>query len=265
MFLSDLYKNPLDFVDQYRKNKPFSHIVLDNFIANDLLDNVLEEFPDLSTIKNKVQFANQKEIKFASKGTFDLSPSARVLINYLNSDKFLEYLQKLTGIKETLISDPYLSGGGYHEIKRGGVLKVHADFNKHPKLDLDRRINLLLYLNKDWGSTWGGNLELYDANNLNSPVVSIEPLVNRCVIFSTTSFTYHGHPEHLKCPEEISRKSIALYYFSTGRPVSEVSFNKHSTLFVETKGEKFLPDIKEKIVDWLPPIFIRGLKKLLKK
>ena len=64
MFLSDLYKNPLDFVDQYRKNKPFSHIVLDNFIANDLLDNVLEEFPDLSTIKNKVQFANQKEITY---------------------------------------------------------------------------------------------------------------------------------------------------------------------------------------------------------
>ncbi len=49
-----------------------------------------------------------------------------------------------------LISDPYLSGGGYHEIKNGGVLKVHADFNRHPSLDLDRRVNLLLYLNKNW-------------------------------------------------------------------------------------------------------------------
>ena len=265
MLISDKFKNPLEFASQYRNNNPFPHIIFDDFIKKDFLDSVLAEFPDLSIIKNKVQFENQKEIKFASKGSFDLSPTANILVNFLNSDIFLEYLQKLTEIKETLISDPYLSGGGYHEIKRGGVLKVHADYNKHPKLDLDRRVNLLLYLNKDWLSAWGGNLELYNENNLKSPVVSIEPFFNRCVIFTTTSFTYHGHPDNLKCPKERSRKSIALYYFSTGRPKSEISFTEHSTLFVETKGEKFLPDMKKMIVDWLPPIFVRGLKKLLKK
>ena len=79
----------------------------------------------------------------------NLSDTANQLISFLNNDIFLKYLQEITGIKEPLISDPYLSGGGYHEIKNGGVLKVHADFNRHPSLELDRRVNLLLYLNKN--------------------------------------------------------------------------------------------------------------------
>ena len=233
MVLSGQYRNPSVFINQYRNNSPFPHIVLDDFISTDLLDSVLKEFPDLSAIENKIEFVNQKEIKFASQGSSELSPSARVLVNFLNSDRFLKYLQKMTGIKETLISDPYLSGGGYHEIKAGGFLKVHADANKHPKLDLDRRVNLLLYLNKDWDAAWGGNLELYCSDDLSSPAVVIEPMFNRCVIFTTTSFTYHGHPEPLACPKETSRKSIALYYFSTGRPESEMATAKHSTLFVK--------------------------------
>ena len=265
MVISEKYADPSNLSSQYKSNSPFPHIVLDDFISKDLLNSVSEEFPDLKTLNHKIEYSDQKEIKFASSGSSELSPSAKVLINFLNSDIFLEYLQRLTGIAEPLISDPYLSGGGYHEIKTGGVLKVHADFNKHPKLDLDRRLNLLLYLNKDWDSSWGGNLELYKTDDLSSPVVSVEPIFNRCVIFTTTSFTYHGHPEPLTCPEERSRKSIALYYFSTGRPKSEVNETKHGTLFVETKGERFSPEFKKVIADFLPPIVIKGVKKLLGK
>jgi Rps23 Pro-64 3,4-dihydroxylase Tpa1-like proline 4-hydroxylase len=265
MIISDIYADPSKLSSQYRSNSPFPHIVLDDFISKDLLNSVSEEFPDLKTLNHKIEYSSQKEVKLASSGSSELSPSAKVLINFLNSDIFLEYLQRLTGISEPLISDPYLSGGGYHEIKTGGVLKVHADFNKHPKLDLDRRLNLLLYLNKDWDSSWGGNLELYKSDDLSSPAVSIEPIFNRCVIFTTTSFTFHGHPEPLTCPEGRSRKSIALYYFSTGRPKSEVEDTKHSTLFVETKGERFAPEYKKLISDFLPPIIIKGVKKLLGK
>ena len=68
-----------------------------------------------------------------------------------------------------MISDPYLSGGGYHEIKNSGFLKVHVDFTKHPYLNLDRRINLLLYLNTNWDNNWGGSLKLYDQNDLGKP------------------------------------------------------------------------------------------------
>lgn len=248
-FISRTYQDPKDFKQDYRANAPFPHIVFDDFIIPHLLDTVLDEFPDLQSLQNKVEFAQQKQIKLASLGSSELSPAARHLVNSLNSDVFLEYLQELTGIEETLISDPYLSGGGYHEIKTGGVLKVHADFNKHPRLNLDRRLNLLLYLNKNWERDWGGILELYDHRDLSSPVVTVAPTFNRCVIFTTTSFTYHGHPDKVLCPPDVSRKSIALYYFSTGRPESEITSPKHSTIFVETKGEKFLSDTKDTATD----------------
>jgi Rps23 Pro-64 3,4-dihydroxylase Tpa1-like proline 4-hydroxylase len=260
------YSNPEKLNKSYTTNKPFSHIVLDNFIDEKLLQGILEEFPDLSKLKSGIKHNNSREIKFASRGFSDISPKASELISYLNSDLFLTYLQKLTGINEILISDPYLSGGGYHELKNGGVLKVHADFNKHPYIDLDRRINLLLYLNPGWKKEWGGNLELYYENDLNSPCVSVTPEFNRCVIFSTTSFTYHGNPEPIECPSGVSRKSIALYYFSLGRPKSEFSSN-HSTLFVETKGEKYKKHftIKTLVIDLLPPILFRYIQKLLRK
>jgi hypothetical protein len=193
-----------------------------------------------------------------------LTPAALHLNSYLQSDLFLEWLNTLTGIEEPLISDPYLAGGGYHEIKRGGLLKVHADFNKHPKLDLDRRLNMLIYLNKDWEQSWGGELQLFD-DVMSRPVQKILPSFNTAVIFTTTSFTYHGHPDPLNCPEERSRRSLAYYYFSTGRPDHEVSKEKHSTLFKELEGEKFQEKTSSSISvkDFLPPIAIKAVKKLL--
>tara|TARA_B110000977_G_C10708535_1_gene350280 strand:- start:9 stop:455 length:447 start_codon:yes stop_codon:yes gene_type:complete len=143
-------------LNQYFDAAPFPHIVLDNFIKEDVLEQVLTEFPDLSKLKGTVtQFNNSKEIKLAGKGKQVLSPAALELNTYLQSDLMMSWLNELTRIKEPLISDPYLSGGVYHEIKTGGLLKVHADFNKHPKLDLDRRLNLLIYLNEDWKDEWG--------------------------------------------------------------------------------------------------------------
>jgi len=263
-YISQKFHNTDELKLKYSSACPFPHIVMDNFVSTTLLNQVLEEFPDLSKIQTKIEFKNQREIKFASDGFADLSPAAAKLISFLNSNVFLEYLSRLTGIEECLISDPYLAGGGYHEIKSGGVLKVHADFNKHPLIDLDRRLNLLLYLNKDWQEGWGGSLELYDEDNLSKPTVSIEPIFNRCVIFSTTSYTYHGHPLPLNIPEDMSRKSIALYYFSLGRPRSE-STGKHGTLFVEAKGEKLSYDLRSILFDFSPPIIIRFFKALKRK
>ena len=265
-YVQEKYRDVLPLKKIYKKNKPFPHIVLDNFFNEELINNVLNEFPDLSTVKNKRSFNEPKQIKFGSIGFENLSNSANKLISFLNNDIFLKYLQELSGIKETLISDPYLSGGGYHEIKNGGVLKVHADFNRHPSLELDRRVNLLLYLNKNWNEKWGGNLELYSPNNLDEPVVKVIPEFNRCVIFNTTSYTYHGHPEVISSPEGISRKSIALYYFSTGRPKSEVS-KKHSTMWKEVKGETFEPDpftVGKIIKQVTPPMIFDFIKKIIR-
>lgn len=264
--INSIYSDPAKLNKLYLQNNPFPHIVLDEFIDSELLGEIHAEFPNLSKIKTKKEFSTSIEKKTISTGFEDLSPKAFQLISYLNSDLFLKFLQDLTGIKEILISDPYLAGGGYHEIKNGGLLKVHADFNKHPFFNLDRRINLLLYLNRDWKEEWGGSLEFYSENDLNSPRVSVVPEFNRCVIFSTTSYTFHGNPTPVKCPADMSRKSLALYYFSIGRPKSEMN-TSHGTMFVETRGEKHKKqfDVKSLIIELTPPILFKYLKKIYRK
>ena len=246
----------------YLEASPFPHIVMKNFINADLISKVANEFPDLAKMKdNIIKYDNTTEIKLASKGMGSLSPSALQLTTYLNSDLFLEWLNELTGIKEPLISDPYLTGGGYHEIKSGGLLKVHADFNKHENLDIDRRLNLLIYLNKEWGENWGGELQFF-GEKMDKAVQTVRPVFNTAVIFTTTSFTYHGHPDPLKCPIDRSRRSLAYYYYSTGRPKGEVRIVNHATLFKERVGENFssgATKVKNIVLDLTPPIIIKML------
>ena len=231
-----------------------------------MLEQVLTEFPDLSKLKGTVtQFNNSKEIKLAGKGMQVLSPAALELDTYLQSDLMMSWLNELTRIKEPLISDPYLSGGGYHEIKTGGLLKVHADFNKHPKLDLDRRLNLLIYLNEDWKDEWGEALQLFE-QDMDRAIQTVYPRFNTAVLFTTTDYTYHGNPDRLKCPEDRSRKSLAYYYFSTGRPQSETSSGVHGTIFKERKGEFFEKiNFKSILRDIIPPIVVKAAKRVLKK
>lgn len=158
--------DPSSLTEIYQSASPFPHIVITDFIVNNILEAVLDEFPDLLKLKEKdedkvIKYETNKETKLVSEGTQALSPSALYLNSYLQSDSMMNWLNKLTGIKEPLISDPYLSGGGYHETKTGGFLKVHADFNKHSKLNLDRRLNLLIYLNKNWKDEYGGGFAAF--------------------------------------------------------------------------------------------------------
>ena len=146
----------------YQNGIPFPCIVLDNFFDKNFLNKVIKEFPDLSKINSSQRYTNKNEIKFANNNFKSFPESIKDLIEFLNSDYFLNFLQKLTSIEEKLTADPKLNGGGLHEIKKGGVLKIHTDFNKHPTLNLDRRLNVLVYLNKNWNKEYGGDLELWD-------------------------------------------------------------------------------------------------------
>ncbi|HMP28914.1 MAG TPA: 2OG-Fe(II) oxygenase [Saprospiraceae bacterium] len=162
-------------------------------------------------------------------------------MHFLNSEPFLEFLQELTGIEETLIPDPYLDGGGFHEIKPGGFLKLHVDFHKHKKLGLSRRLNFLIYLNEDWDESYGGHFELWE-KDMSKSAVKILPLFNRIAMFSTTGDSWHGHPDPLSCPPDRSRKSLALYYYTNGRPAHEVSKADESRITTTFKGRKGLDD-----------------------
>ncbi|MBB2494412.1 2OG-Fe(II) oxygenase [Aquipseudomonas ullengensis] len=211
----------------YCENQPFPHIVIDGFLPQRTIQKLLEEYPqdqnlpiwNDATHKDKESGEYVQKDKRNIRDNLLMPPTYRQLIWELNSHYFLSFLSKMTGIAN-LIPDPNLRGAGIHQIGRGGFLKIHADFATHREFALDRRLNFLLYLNQDWPETYGGHLELWD-KDMQGPPKRVLPTLNRCVVFNTTSTSYHGHPQPLTCPEDVQRKSLALYYYTNGRPAGE--------------------------------------------
>jgi Rps23 Pro-64 3,4-dihydroxylase Tpa1-like proline 4-hydroxylase len=250
-------------VEEYRNNKPFPHIYFDDFLPAEAAEAALRDFPQPKQL-SWTEFDKPTERKLAFDAVEKLPPSVREVMFFLNSRPMIQFLEALTGIKN-LIPDPYYSGGGLHQIRPGGNLEVHADFNFHPKLKLDRRINVLVYLNKDWREEYGGHFELWN-RNMTAAEQKLLPLFNRCAIFSTTSYSYHGHPTPLACPPDRTRKSMATYYYSNGRPEEEIS-DPHSTLFQNRPGavyEKPRHSVKDFVYAVTPPILISAIKGLHK-
>lgn len=246
--------------EQYANAKPFPHVMIDDFLPEEVLNKVLDEFPGSKQI-DWISFDGDVQKKLGSKTEEQMGPFTRFLMYQLNSATFIKFLEKLTGI-EGLIPDPHFWGGGLHQIKPNGFLKLHADFNFHPVLKVDRRINLLIYLNKDWEESYGGNLELWD-RDITKCEAKIAPLFNRFVVFSTTDFSFHGHPQPLTCPPDRTRKSLALYYYSNGRPEEEVS-RTSQTNWRMTPEEKEVGKFKRTIAKFVPPIILEMRKKLTK-
>src|SRR5262245_43874825 len=218
---------------EYRSADPFPHVVIDHFVDPELLHHVTAEFAAMDRSDwRRSNSAHERKLSTEDESRF--GPFTAKVIAALNSGMFLNFLERLTGING-LIADPYLRGGGLHEIERGGKLGVHADFNFYERLKVYRRLNLLLYLNASWQESWGGHLELWSPD-CRTKVKSVAPVFNRAVLFDTSNRSYHGHPNPLACPDGESRKSTALYYYTTEYPYQE-DLAPHSTLFVTPPSE----------------------------
>lgn len=242
---------------RHRSAAPFAHTVIDGMFPAEVLDRVLEEFPSPRT-DGWERYDDPLQKKLGSRDEERIGASTRLLLHELNSAPFVQFLEELTGI-EGLVPDPWFEGGGLHQIERGGMLKVHVDFNKHTLLGLDRRINVLVYLNKDWDEAWGGHLELWDTE-MKKAEHRIAPLFNRMVIFNTTDFANHGHPDPLECPPERQRRSLALYYYSNGRPAHEVAAS-HTTIFKRRPGEAIPRTLSEIGENLLPPLLLDAIRR----
>lgn len=215
--------------DTYLSADPFPHVVLDGLFDAADLETVLADFPRPEETRwLEFDSPTEKKLGFYHERS-TISPRVRAFLDAMNGFEMLLFLEALTGI-DGLIPDPYFGGGGIHQIETGGFLKVHADFNVHPKLKVDRRMNMLIYLNQDWREEWGGHLELWDPSATQCRK-RIAPLFNRTVIFSTTDTSFHGHPHPLTSPPGVTRKSMSLYYYTAGRPEEERSA-PHDTIFI---------------------------------
>ncbi len=207
--------NTIDFKllkEEYLANKPFPHIVIDNFLKKNICKEVEILFPNHNE-EFWLKYNNPVEKKLLYNHLDSGMPKKiKDLLLSLNEPWFLENLNELTGI-DNLVSDPKFHGGGMHCTKRHGKLDVHIDYSLHPELNFERRINLILYLNSDWDKNYGGNLEFWNTE-ITSCIKSIEPKFNRAVIFNTSDMSFHGHPDPLMCPEGKCRKSLAWYFLT---------------------------------------------------
>ncbi len=196
----------------YQQNAPYPNISFDNFLSPAAAEAALAAFPSV-TDAGWIHYVHVNEKKHGLNKMELLPEPIQAVIREMNSPQFVAYLSELTGIPN-LLADDSLEGGGLHQSKRNGFLNVHADFTVHPhKRNWRRRVNLLIYLNKDWQPDYRGDLELWD-RKMQGVVTKIAPIFNRCAIFNTDEDSYHGLPDPILCPDNMTRKSIALYYFT---------------------------------------------------
>lgn len=246
----------------YQTATPFPHIQMDDFLDRDFLKRLNAEFPDR---EGRTYFDRpQERFKYQFDPNTVASPLVRNLLAELNGEPFLAFLEEMTGIKG-LISDPYYDGGGLHETLSGGHLSVHADFNRHGRMNVERRLNLLIYLNDNWEESYGGELELWD-KKMRTSAVSIMPLLSRAVVFSTTLQSFHGQPNPLSCPPDRSRRSIATYYYTAFDQKDDAP--TRTTTFKQRPGSEDKRDWKvgyhHFVEDWVPPRLQRLARRLVR-
>lgn len=216
-------------MDDYAFAEPFCHAVIDDFLPTDLAEQILEHFPSDKKAHDKIYQKGYGGQYKRQVMPADCDEFTRNLFGFFNASAMLNFLEGITNI-QGLLPDPYFAGAGFHEISTGGLLGIHADFRVNEGLQLIRRVNVLIYLNKDWQDVYGGKLELWD-KSMHNKVKEIAPLFNRCVIFNTDADSFHGHPEPLNTPPDITRKSIALYYY-TASPIANDSGESRHTHYV---------------------------------
>ena len=225
--------NQDDLAALFHPREPFRHIVIDDFFTSDYAAQILAQFPpfERGNARNEAGELGNKSTVEKIRG---LGTAYSALDDLVQSRGFLDLIGRITGIDD-LLYDPWYFGGGTHENRQGQDLDAHVDFNRHPVQRWHRRLNLIVYLNHEWQDDWGGSLQLHsDPRSADDRVITITPKFNRAVIFETTETSWHGFTR-IELPDEkrsLTRKSVALYFYTKDRPAEETA-DTHSTIYVD--------------------------------
>ncbi|WGV15920.1 2OG-Fe(II) oxygenase [Fuscovulum ytuae] len=238
---------------EYQGKRPFDHGCFDNFLPIKLIEKVREEALAMGQADPQNMSANERLKTSFNPDRMPLY--TRAVFNALNSRAFLQFLEEMSGIRG-LIPDPYYMGGGIHRTETTGMLAIHADFTHHSLMNLERRLNVLIYLNPEWKEEYGGSFEVW-TDDMSEKVASFVPVMNRMCCFSTGQNSMHGNPEPVNHPDGEPRLSIALYYYTatweTGRVAQSTVFKRRPGTADAYSSEAILRVIREIV----PPIIYR--------
>ena len=190
--------------------QPFEHVVIDNFLEETYAEKIHDLFPVIDS--NWHEYKNPIEVKYAYDNINKLPIELKNYFYYLSSPVITNIISNITEISN-LEYDEYLHGAGLHSHSRYGRLNIHLDYEKHPITGKERRINIILFMTKNWNTNWNGANELWD-KDVTKCIAKTEIKFNRAILFKTNDISWHGLPEKIMCPENIFRKSLAYYYVS---------------------------------------------------
>ena len=198
-------------------NNPFDHWIIEDFLDIQDAKDVSKEFIDYESTEDIIRYKGWIGEK-STCNSWNRFPALtyKIFSNLLSLD-FVSHLSAVTGVTP-LYPDIGLHGGGWHMSGKGGSLAMHLDYSIHPKLNLQRKLNLILYLEEDYNPQWGGSLQLWSHDKEKSKplnkIKEVEPLFNRAILFDTTQKSWHGFPDPINPPEGKLRKSFAVYYLT---------------------------------------------------
>lgn len=231
----------------FQEAKPYKHLVLDNFLKEEIADVLHDNFPPTERLTKHYDGINENKSEGANFD--DFHPAFNEIRTALMSKELAAWMSQVTGIADVFITNDHL-GCGLHEGENGSFLDIHIDFNIHPSKNVHRRLNMLIYMNKNWQPEYGGDLEMWNAT-MTACEKKVAPIFNRAVIFETNEISYHGYSK-INVPEGMTRKSIYTYFYTTER---EDAVGYHDTVFKprpnDTLTKKIATNTKEKIKNFV--------------
>ncbi len=93
-----------EYHQKYISAKPFPYVIIDNFLPEYVLEEILTEFPSPDAIKWQT-FESSAEKKLASTSELQMGEATRFLLYELNSSIFINFLEQLTGI-DGIVPEP---------------------------------------------------------------------------------------------------------------------------------------------------------------
>jgi len=229
----------------FKGQVPFDHCVIDDFFQTEIAKHLESDFIAYDDAR-WFYYKNSLEDKKAL-NDWNAFPSLTYrAFSELVSNEFISLLSKELGIE--YFPDVGLHGGGWHIHDAGGNLNPHLDYSIHPKLGLERKLNIIIYLSSSLEDGHGGHLGLWTHDEITKRpgelTKVVQPKFNRAVLFDTTQNSWHGMCQSLTQPKGIYRKSLAVYYLTIP---SEKADTRRKALFAPREDQKNDKEVEELI------------------
>jgi Rps23 Pro-64 3,4-dihydroxylase Tpa1-like proline 4-hydroxylase len=238
--------NPLKYFGDWTKDvsalntlflnaKPFEHVVIDNFLETSYAEKISEIFPVVNSDWH--EYKNPIEVKYTYDNVNELDKDTKDFFYYLSTPELTNIMRDITSIRN-LEYDEYLHGAGLHKHPRYGRLNIHLDYEKHPISGKERRLNVILFMSKDWDPLWNGANELWD-KDVTKCITKTHVKFNRAIIFKTNDISWHGLPDKIMCPDDVFRNSLAYYYVSPLNTLKTEENYRKKAMFVKRPEDPF--------------------------